>query len=136
MCKDAECTFTFGIGCDDTVTPFYTNYNLVSTSRKLHDLGSTSLSYQRKVDGTYDYADPTQGEANVFPFLLFSSTKFTPQEAGSDTYTIPADTTIDTRGYLLVCVTEFDIGATDTITLLDNNGAEVSTSGQIGGDSP
>jgi hypothetical protein len=164
LCKDAEGSFAFGIGGDDTVTLFDTNSDLVSTSGVLQDLGSTSLAYQRKVDGTYDYVDPTPGEANVFPPPIILVNEVSPTGSsdacdggswvellnegldtivggyvltnGSDTYTIPIDTTIDTRGYLLVCVTEFDIGATDTITLLDSNGAEVSTSGQIGGDSP
>jgi hypothetical protein len=163
LCKDAEGSFAFGIGGDDTVTLFDTNSDLVSTSGELQDFGSTFLSYQRKVDGTYDYADPAPGEGNVFPPPIILVNEISPTGSsdgcdggswvellnegldtlvggyvltnGSDTYAIPVDTIIDTRGYLLVCVTEFDIGATDVITLLDSNGAEVSTSGQIGGDS-
>jgi hypothetical protein len=164
--KDAEGSFAFGIGGDDTVTLFDTNSDLVSTSGVLQNLGSPSLSFQRKVDGSYDYADSSPGKANVFPPPIIVVNEVAPTGGGgvcnggnwvellnegldtvvggyvltngSGTYTIPADTTIDTRGYLLVCVTEFDIGATDTISLLDDiNGEEVSSSGQIGGgDSP
>jgi hypothetical protein len=122
------------------------------------------LSFQRKVDGTFDYADPTPGEANVFPPPIILVNEVAPTGSsdtcdgeswvelfnggadtvvggyvltnGSDTYTIPVDTAIGTRGYLVICATEFVISATATISVLDTNGTEISTSGQIGGESP
>jgi hypothetical protein len=159
LCKGPD--FDFGIGGTDTVTLFDTNGDVVSTSGVLQGRGSDSLSFQRKSDGTYAYAKPTLGAANVFPPPIMHINEVAPHGSsgvcsggdwvellndseaigdlngyvltdGTDTYTIPDGTTIDT--YLLVCV-GFDISAHGTISLkVANDGEEVSSSGKIGGD--
>lgn len=66
LCQGAGGSFAFGIGGADRVALQDEKGDLVSDSGTLQNAGSSSLTWQRKTDGSYTYAAPSPGSMNNF----------------------------------------------------------------------
>jgi Lamin Tail Domain len=64
LCGSSPGNFQFGISGSDTITLLDNNFDLVSTTGVLPNLGTSTLTYQRTSNNTYQYASPTPGVAN------------------------------------------------------------------------
>ena len=64
LCGDSPGNFQFGIGGSDTITLLDSNRDVVSTTGALLNLGTSTLTYQRTSNNTYQYASPTPGVSN------------------------------------------------------------------------
>lgn len=65
-CEDQPNSFTFGISGTDSITLYFSNGTLASTSGPQTSLGSATSTFQRKPDGTYAYSTPSPLAPNVF----------------------------------------------------------------------
>jgi Lamin Tail Domain len=65
--------FPFGIGGDDTITLYNPSNVAISTSGKLQSLGSLTLTYSRRPNGSFSYTAPSPNSVNVFFSPLFGT---------------------------------------------------------------
>lgn len=66
FCKSPVGNFTFGIGGTDTITLLNRTGAVISTSGKLLNNGTATLTYQRRPDGSYAYSLPSPNAVNLF----------------------------------------------------------------------
>ena len=160
LCGDAQNSFQFGIGGDDTVFVLDPNEEMVDSVGPLPGFGSSIYPYQRTDDGEYLYATPTPGEENAFqdPEVVINevSTGGVNNACGGEAYvelhnlspnpvtmegyslsstetsTLSAELTVGALDYLLLCSgTDFDISISAGSSVVLENGGTSTTSGDI-----
>jgi Lamin Tail Domain len=74
--------FLFGINGVDTITLYDASNVVRSTSGKLQNLGSTTLTYSRRPNGSFSYTKPSPNAVNIF-LSSFTGTVFVNEVANS-----------------------------------------------------